>query len=1091
MAQPQKVDVVCLHVLDGSGVPLAQYAPVSETQCTPVPPNVTGGAMQYHLFALVTQRLRGELGVVDLTNGQVVDEDRTTPGINLIPVGLQPTDVVVAPDAQLTFVSTAADGMTGIDVIENTRLLGDSTGSPALPPLGLSDLMGCSLPVAPVALSTIAAPSGSPGTAYYLVALLAGSGGSPGAMVTIDPTGFQETLDDAGATGAVAPGSFSPCKIVGRTSISGVLPGATWTPGPTWPDGVPYAEAGDLRDGEPSLGLACSGGSLTAGDGGTEASSGAPVDASADGQGGGQAIAFPSGSAAFPTAMVMRNDGRPLAYVADGALPLIHVIDFSFPARPVELDPLLTTSVDNPSRVVSVGWVALSPSTRDYKRYLYAVDTADGSVMVFDVTDPDASPHVPLRRPHAELNPLIPVDRLKFSAPAAAVVFAQHDWPVLSPATPSDTVNEFTGLLCNPNPNAHPNDTTFLDVGAYYRADQTSVVQAQEGITPTLPYRLRGVFAFVTLSNGTMVVVDVDDWDAPCRRPDPMSTDPDAGEGIVGLTAGMTGQLDIPELPATDANDLDPYHAPLVFAAGPNITPPTTSGVTLEAFFPVSAPHRVRSSLLLAQSGGGGVVLPALSGQPQLFDVNGAPLSVSAGIGQRNPLILATPLPAGFFDPDYVNNSLAPHPSDRSALSIPAVAPGTPPPPPSVRISFDDPTVHQTQDWTVTYEGALPSVIGISSDLMTSDNYHTLTLNASGAQLCSRGIEDWDVGQSRVAEVLAARGAASIPVDAVPIDPASWTADYVEFTDDLLASTDQYWSLPSSDANDCWNDINGGALADPPNSTGPSVHAADRYNFCFASYDAAVNADTHFSRDFPILRAYDNEVVIGRFAWDPGPDSANPLPELTTNRTIVGSDPSNVPFLEQARCCFHHQAAFKVRTGGEWVAVGTENVGLLHHVSADGSSAADGNSGGRCVLSCNPKDVLLNARAFDVPWADSTCAPLPTGAASIVTDRNSPLAMRNPMLSFVMWAGCGALPSVGGQTYDHTLNARDSVWRFAVGPGFSPLTVAIGQVSGSPASPQSMRYINSLGQIAVVDGSLQGLILYDLNTIAIGGGPYY
>jgi len=74
--------------------------------------------------------------------------------------------------------------------------------------------------------------------------------------------------------------------------------------------------------------------------------------------------------------------------------------------------------------------------------------------------------------------------------------------------------------------------------------------------------------------------------------------------------------------------------APLVFAAGPNITPPTTSGVTLEAFFPVSAPHRVRSSLLLAQSGGGGVVLPALSGQPQLFDVNGAPLSVSAGIGQ-------------------------------------------------------------------------------------------------------------------------------------------------------------------------------------------------------------------------------------------------------------------------------------------------------------------------------------------------------------------------------------------------------------------------------------------------------------------------
>src|SRR4029077_7023225 len=131
---------------------------------------------------------------------------------------------------------------------------------------------------------------------------------------------------------------------------------------------------------------------------------------------------------------------------------------------------------------------------------------------------------------------------------------------------------------------------------------------------------------------------------------------------------------------------------------------------------------------------------------------------------------------------------------------------------------------------------------------------------------------------------------------------------------------------------------------------------------------------------------------VGRFAWydtmaDP---SGNPVqvPEQTTNRVIVGADPSSVPFLRITRCCFHHQVTFKVRAGGEWLAVGS-HVGVLHHVKTDASGA--------CVLSCDARDALTNARSFDIPWwQDGTCSPGDVRPF----DRDSPLAMRNPMLSY-------------------------------------------------------------------------------------------
>ena len=94
--------------------------------------------------------------------------------------------------------------------------------------------------------------------------------------------------------------------------------------------------------------------------------------------------------------------------------------------------------------------------------------------------------------------------------------------------------------------------------------------------------------------------------------------------------------------------------------------------------------------------------------------------------------------------------------------------------------------------------------------------------------------------------------------------------------------------------------------------------------------------------------------------------------------------------------------------------------------------------------------------------------------------------MRNPMFSYVTWSGCGPLSPANA----HTLTVRDLTWRFSIGGGFSPLTIALSGTTGAAVSPQSMLFIDSLGQLAVVDGAQQGLVLIDLNTVAFSNNYF-
>ena len=372
----------------------------------------------------------------------------------------------------------------------------------------------------------------------------------------------------------------------------------------------------------------------------------------------------------------------------------------------------------------------------------------------------------------------------------------------------------------------------------------------------------------------------------------------------------------------------------------------------------------------------------------------------------------------------------------------------------------------QNQDWTVTYEGVLPGSDGIVADIAPAapDDYTTLTFTPAGANLCALGIEDWGIGQLRAEQALRDMKAQGLPVSSGTEGTLpQWTTDYVEITSDILPQGDPYWALEPA----CWN-IPGTDLAD--GGTGKVSTADQRFDVCQATFGGpGTNPDLNVTRDAPIIEAYADHLKVGRFGH-----FTSQL-ETTANRTVDPGGPNSPTFLKLLACCFHQQASFKVRAGGEWIAVGQEGIGLLNHVQA-----ADPPSNNRCVLSCNPLYSLLNARSFDVPWStpSSKCAvPSPTP----MLDRDSPLAMRNPMFSYVTWGGCGT-PMTGSG--DHTLTARDLTWKFSVAGGFSALTISLSGTTGLSVNPQSMLFIPSLGQLAVVDGAQQGLVLIDLNTVA-------
>jgi hypothetical protein len=494
----------------------------------------------------------------------------------------------------------------------------------------------------------------------------------------------------------------------------------------------------------------------------------------------------------------------------------------------------------------------------------------------------------------------------------------------------------------------------------------------------------------------------------------------------------------------------------------------------------VSAPHRARSEFPLRNDPTLGLHYPNVVLTPQLFAPGpdgGIGAAITGSISSGNPALL--PTQTNLPDPSTADGGFA----EGGA---------------GIRIAWEDPTAHVDQNWNVDYEGKLQSFaaapIAFDIDLVGEGidqnrphyQYQSLFLSSPGGSVCAKGVEDFTIGQQRAAQVNAEILAKFCPGQdaggcaALPERLDQWLGDYVQVADDLLPQSDPYWSSDpgANQTDDCWDDFTNATTGDAGVTlTDPT----QRYNTCQNIFGYA--SDELVSRDFPILAAFDDGLVITRFNY---PSNAKyPVPATTSNRQVTPPDPTNVQALKQLKCCFHGQMTFNVRTGGEWVTTGTQS-GYLHHMTVDSAT-------NRCVTSCDPELALLSSRLVGIPPTRS-----PFSAEGYVPDRDSPLAVRNPMFAFFMqhpWVPDPNISSsqpidAGGPPLVVQRPPRDSLWQFGLKGELAPLSLNLASTN-SNVSPQSMLFIPSLGQLAIVDGAQEGLILIDLNTVTITGNTYY
>jgi hypothetical protein len=727
------------------------------------------------VFALVSQTVTDQVAVVNISSGRVVDVDPSTPGFGFLRVGGRPVSMAATPGGHATFVATAEIGRNGVFALPTSCI---DAPDPDESVRDLTSWPACRLDSAPGEIAVLvqqqdgcAASPASESAAGDCTANLqneAGPAGPRKLVVSLPDSGELVVIDAQGLLNQ-SPGEFAPCQIEARVSLRVDVPSDA------------------VQSLPPDLSVSCS-----------------EVPA--------PAAPPPSQRAPQPAGFAV-DEGR--LYVADQAAPVIHVLDTSNVCEMVELPPLLPMSLREPDRVVTTRRVAVSPLTPSNKRFVYAIDAEDqpgASVMVFDVS-PDSNERTPLVRSGSPELPGEKPDRLGLASSAKDVTFAYRDLPYADPVTGVGTF----GTLCDPDP-ALPADSP----AALARPSRDFSSGARPGL-------LRGLFGFVLMSDGTIAVVDVEDFDAPCRRPVSanQSSTPDF-RGCVGDPEGISFY--------TETN-----------TSGADRT------VTDEVSCRVVEPHRFRGERLAINDADQGVLAPSLRGYPQLTlpddDVSvavedrprllGVPFADSEGRRQDIEVFIgSTPHGTG----PNSEQQLPLDPNDNSseqAQTLNAVV--LPPLQPRAYASED--TV------TLTYEGSYGG--DRSAGFLDAD----LTLRDATVSFCNAGVYD----QSTMAHYaenelgLSSEAAASF---------GRRHSDYVQILSPLPEEDDAYWESPE----------------------------APSYADCLEMFEAHDAEPVAATRDFRVVQAFGDRLVLEpRTANSDGPSAAECFPSANQYRLRAGS----------------------------------------------------------------------------------------------------------------------------------------------------------------------------------------------------------
>jgi hypothetical protein len=978
------------------------------------------------ILGLVTQTATNEVALVDLRGATVVDLDPSTPGYNFLPVGGTPGAIVSTPGGVASFVGVSGLNKNGVFALPTMCLRAPTAAAPGgtIPaPRDLTSWAACALTSAPGDMQLLVDPTmvNVPATADDPAKVVARAAcGSTDPEMSPDaaqpqrecpadltteggpfgrrkllvalPEEHKLVLLDAQKLLDRPPGQFGACTVEATYPLQATLPSTP--PTPDLPDDLQATP-------NPAV---C------------------------------PATLYPPITATAPTPAGMALSGSQL-YVADHTLPVVHVLDVSDPCAAVEQTPLLPEAYLDPNRVVTTSRVAVSPLTPTGKQYVYAIDEKDqptASIMVFDVSAGTTS-RTPVIFSGAPRQPYSPPDRIRFSAPVRDVSFVIRDFPEPDPTT---GVGVF-GVQCDPNPTA-----SVTSPGALYRPTSDFTDGAR-------PVNLRGVFGFAMLTNGQIPIIDVEDFDAPCRRP--IYPNPTSVEDFRGCPPDVNPPMGFYTIDETSTGA------------------PTVTG---ESSCNVIEPNRAREEYLSISDSTVGLHAPTLTSLPQFS--NPDPSAVLEPADQPHMLAVDLPNPtSGLPSPAQVNEG-KPFPAQVnisgqfyaacSAVNDPArdtMPPGTEKPPCDTAQALpNDPTAAIENSLTLplveprsyaaneaptaTFEGKI--MPDRTSGFLAPQPDGSWWLQDPDASFCNAGVEDSKA-------ILVEAGELGIPSSSV----AQWAdahADYVQITGDFLPYTDAYWSRGAG--RFCADMIKG------------TTNDDDGFGACtteFGNIDEPTALKA--TRELEILGAFTDHLVVG---------------------------PRNGNSLDNVRCCFPSGTSYSVRASKQWF---VNSAGGLHDIGA----AADGS----CVhtASCDPRKQFFHSRAFEVcdsnvvdatPTADSC---LPTAAnvgcvhpfsapvGGVVTPNPvepgkdaSQCIFENLTSRFVIYRG--KQPS-----------GRDMTFSWATTGGFAPLAMSLTTVSNS-VNPQAMSYIPELGYLAVIDGSTLGLSLFDLNSLGVvSPSPFY
>lgn len=956
---------------------------VSLDRCSP---NADDASLR--LYTLVTQPESGEVAVVSFSGcaspwdcgGRVLDLEYTQPGVNFLPVGAEPVDIVSTPGGVASFVAVAEPGREGIFGLP-TSCVGPRQRGAAI--RDLRTWPACRLPSAPGSLAMV---TGSDEQGCEVPVEAADDVECPADLrVERAPRGARKLVVAMPELGQLwvldaqrllnrAPGSFEDCQ----------------------PEQVL-----DLHEN---------------------------LEVTEDGGAAPQCFAhqplYPPQAVEVSPVPADFAQSEDRLYVADLRAPVVHVLDTSDACNLRFTDPLQPTSVEYPETRVTTRRVAVSPVTASGQRFVYAVDNSPnelaGTIMVFDVSTGVAQ-RTPIVRPRSEYNLSEPPDRIRFNQEVRDVTFGTQDWPIVD----TQTGIAYRGLACDPDPGASGPATE-------YRPNRSG--------TGASPAKLRGVFAFAALHTGFVAVIDVEDLDAPCRRPaavNPLDVEDKRGCRADGWTEALLDE---------DGN-------------------PT---VTDEASCQVVQPHRVRSARLVAARSGGAAA--ALRYFPRLRAQDGTSLSVDqTSQGRRYPHLLGFPWPewdmpetvrvgsAAYATDGAASERLVLDPtrSERNHLLLPqseprAYLPGVN----TASVVFEGLLGPDFQAAVELTDGAtllerLPERPGPSR--IREDRSYAVLEGGYSAEYCAIGVED--------EPTMGLRGVTSLfgpEVEWGELDEGQRQAaeqfadthtDYVEVVQELLPRDDPYWA---GEGASC-----GADLAD---SSGRAL--------CERFFGSAELPDPR--REFRVLRAFNDQLVV------------EPRRASGERERQAG--------LELLQCCFPEAPALVPRAGRQWVY--RDGSGFRHDVRANPETLACERieacdyfryrHGRVFEVACDGDacDSVGPSRLFDedgeaVGYEAQVCV---VDGVPLEAEALQPPCMIDALTGrFAIYRGDE--PSQKGMGFN---------WQTS--GGFEPLTVSlVVNARTQTSSPRSIEFLPQLNHLIVADGGSVGVVSVGLRTAE--GGP--